>query len=171
MAAVTALALAGPAAADDDRRANVVQLCQVEAARQGLRPQEVTDQRSLRDAQGRVLGQEVLMRVTRDGRESFALCRYDAARGTVSVTLRRPLPQEPRVEVPSLRETERICKRAARDVGFNVDRVVRQVDVDGSRPRARLVVLEARRDGRDWRVDCLVDFLTGASSLSVTRLR
>lgn len=172
LAPVLAVLLAGPVAAQsadrDLRRAQEV--CFFGLLQQTTRPPEVAAApRPLRNARGEVVGAEMLLRQI--GQRDLVLCRYDnRSRKATYERWRGPVWETP-IDKPALALTREVCERAVRRRDYRNIKVLSQADVLDRQGRAvaRLVAIDARREGRDWRVNCTYDFRSRETRLEALR--
>lgn len=123
------------------------------------------------NARGERVGEDVALRVPRQSR--VVGCRYDYATGRVTIDM-KPWgadKDQDRDRAPSLAVTREACERAVERRDYRNLRVRSQADVLDNRRRAvaRLVAIDARRDGRDWRVNCTYVFRNKDIKLEVFR--
>lgn len=124
---------------------------------------------------GERVGEVITLQVP--SRSSMVVCRYDYASGRVQIDARpwgvgkADAGDRDKDRAPSLTTTREACERAVRRRDYRIERVRSQADVldNRRRPVARLVAIDARRDGRDWRVNCTYDFRTKDTKLEVLR--
>jgi hypothetical protein len=125
----------------------------------------------VRNGRGERVGEDVPLQVSRPS--GVLVCRYDYATGRVTfdATPWGAGKDKDRDRAPSLSVTREACERAVERRDYRNLRVRSQADVLDNRRRAvaRLVAIDARRDGRDWRVNCTYQFRNKDITLEVFR--
>jgi hypothetical protein len=171
VAVVVALAGGAVQAQDGERlMARAVDACEQGLWRQeGLRTREVGRVRELRSGMGEVVGAEV--RLVAQGGQAV-LCRYEfrTRRATFEFAAAERDPDRDR-RPPALAVSRQACERAVERRGYRIERVRPQLEIVDDRRRVvgRMVPIDARRDGRDWRVNCTYTFRSRDVRLEVLR--
>lgn len=131
---------------------------------------------------GAIFAQDVTLRSMNGGAENV-ICRHDVARGTLAIMGTVEAGRD--LEAirpgdgggggggdgsPSFQTSAAACTQSADRKGYRVERVVNQTNIRrNGRVVARLVEINARRDGRDWRLDCTYSFADRATRIEERR--